>query len=186
MLYNSFYISQSIFTADFSLTICLQSSRVTGEVKNLDQNTTIQIQDKHEQDIGYMIKVLHDTLEKHANEDLRESGLTLSQLRVMSFIAKNNNQTTQKAIEAFLAVSHPTVNGLLKRLESKGMIQTEIAVNHRLTKNVVMTEKGKKECQFADSRRHEHEKMLRDCLTEEERQTLLTLLQRIYVQLAAS
>ena len=38
----------------------------------------------------------------------------------MSFIyRKENFTTTQKDLEIFLDVSHPTINGILKRLEEK-------------------------------------------------------------------
>lgn len=134
---------------------------------------------EHLNDIGYTIKILNDELEKRANEDLQKSGLTLSQMRVMAFIAQNNFQTTQKEIESHLGVSHPTVNGLLKRLESKGVITTELSVNRRLTKIVRMTEKGKDECEKAGDSRARHEYLLGKNLTAEERETLMELLNKV-------
>lgn len=45
----------------------------------------------------------------------------------MSFIyRKENFTTTQKDLEIFLDVSHPTINGILKRLEEKKFITTEM------------------------------------------------------------
>lgn len=134
----------------------------------------------HENDIGYFIKVLNDTLKKRADKDLRGDDMTLSQLRVLHFIyLQEGCQTTQKTIEDYLGVSHPTVNGLLKRLESKGRIVTEIAVNRRLTKIVRMSETGMRECKNAEEARMRHERLLSRNLTAEEKQTLLTLLQKV-------
>ena len=50
----------------------------------------------------------------------------------MSFIyRKENFTTTQKDLEIFLDVSHPTINGILKRLEEKKFITTEMTKKRR-------------------------------------------------------
>lgn len=132
-------------------------------------------------DIGYMIKILNDTLEKNANDDLRSFGLTFSQLRTLRFISVQENQeTTQKALEDFLGVSHPTINGILKRLEEKGKITTEISVNKRMTKIVRMTEKGISELEIANEGRNKQENALRNSLDAGEKETLMNLLNKLY------
>ncbi len=132
-------------------------------------------------DIGVMLKLLNDNLQRKANEDLRTDGLTLSQMRVMVFIKEQETlQTTQKELEDYLDVSHPTINGLLKRLEAKGLVTTALSTNRRLTKIVQLTERGKQECERANAHRIKHEMLLRSCLSEEERHTLITLLQKVY------
>lgn len=132
-------------------------------------------------DIGYMIKLLNDTLEKKANDDLRVFDLTFSQLRTLRFIAEQENrETTQKALEDFLGVSHPTINGILKRMEEKGKITTEISVNKRMTKTVRITEKGIRELEIANEGRNVQENMLRNSLDVGERETLMNLLNKIY------
>ena len=134
----------------------------------------------HKNDIGYMIKTINDTLEKRANTDLREHGLTFSQVRTMHYIfSQENYQTTQKKIEEFFGVSHPTINGILKRLEEKGKITTEIAVNRRLTKIVRMTEDGKEYCQNSDFQRIRHENILSKYLENNEKEILLNLLRKV-------
>ena len=133
-----------------------------------------------ENDIGYMIKNLNEILEKKANEDLRQWDLTLSQLRVMGFIiSQKQAESTQKEIEDFLQVSHPTVNGILKRLEAKGRISAELSVNRRLTKRVRLTEKGRAECGRIDASRLQHESLLASKLSDSERKTLLALLRKV-------
>ena len=102
------------------------------------------------QDIGYMIKILSESLEKKANEDLQAYGMTLSQLKALIFIyEQKDGTTTQKELEEFFKVSHPTINGILKRLEEKQMITSEVVVNRRLSKIVKITEKGKEETKRA-------------------------------------
>ena len=132
-------------------------------------------------DIGYMLKIVNDALEKKANETLRKEDLTLSQLKVLGFInTKKEGKTTQKELEDALAVSHPTINGILKRLEAKGIIVSELSVNRRMTKIVELTETGKEILKKTESHRLEHEKRLSKNLSEEEKASLLFYLKKVY------
>lgn len=132
-------------------------------------------------DIGYMLKIVNDALEKKANETLRNEDLTLSQLKVLGFInTKEEGKTTQKELEDALAVSHPTINGILKRLEAKGIIVSELSVNRRMTKIVELTETGKEILKKTESHRLEHEKRLSKNLSAEEKASLLFYLKKVY------
>ena len=132
-------------------------------------------------DIGYMLKIVNDALEKKANETLRNEDLTLSQLKVLGFInTKEEGKTTQKELEDALAVSHPTINGILKRLEAKGIIVSELSVNRRMTKIVELTEAGKEIVRKTEGHRLEHEKRLSKNLSAEEKASLLFYLKKVY------
>ena len=132
-------------------------------------------------DIGYMLKIVNDALEKKANETLRNEDLTLSQLKVLGFInTKEEGKTTQKELEDALAVSHPTINGILKRLEAKGIIVSELSVNRRMTKIVELTEAGKEIVRKTECHRLEHEKRLSKNLSAEEKASLLFYLKKVY------
>ena len=132
-------------------------------------------------DIGYMLKIVNDALEKKANETLRNEDLTLSQLKVLGFInTKEEGKTTQKELEDSLAVSHPTINGILKRLEAKGIIVSELSVNRRMTKIVELTEAGKEIVRKTECHRLEHEKRLSKNLSAEEKASLLFYLKKVY------
>lgn len=132
-------------------------------------------------DIGYMLKIVNDALEKKANETLRNEDLTLSQLKVLGFInTKKEGKTTQKELEDALAVSHPTINGILKRLEAKGIIVSELSVNRRMTKIVELTETGKEIVRKTECHRLEHEKRLSKNLSAEEKASLLFYLKKVY------
>ena len=95
-------------------------------------------------DAGFLIKQIHDALSKRFNDVLKKYDLTISQMYVLKYLRENQNKmVTQKEIEQYLEVSHPTTVGILKRLESKGFIQTEIIKEGRFSKQVVLTEKSK-------------------------------------------
>ena len=65
--------------------------------------------------IGYQFKIINDRIKARADADLKTHDLTLTQTRVLGFLAESGGQATQKEIEADLQVSHPTVVGIISR-----------------------------------------------------------------------
>ena len=85
------------------------------------------IEEIKNQDIGCLLKKVDEKLSQHVNTTLSALGITFSQLRVLNFAAESENyETTQKEIETFLVVSHPTTNGIIKRLEAKELLTTQL------------------------------------------------------------
>ena len=72
--------------------------------------------------IGYQFKIIDEKIKVRADEDLKRHDLTLMQTRVLGFLAEVGGQATQKEIEDDLEVSHPTVVGLVFRMEQKGFL----------------------------------------------------------------
>ena len=77
-------------------------------------------------DIGHLIKIVNERLKSRMDENLKQSGLTIVQAQTMHFIHIHNGSVTQKEIEEYLQVSHPTVVGILSRLERKGFLTIEV------------------------------------------------------------
>lgn len=76
-----------------------------------------------EHGIGFYMKKINDYIIADGNEYLKQYDLTLSQMHILIHIVKAENHiTTQKDIETFFKISHPTVVGLMKRLEKKSLI----------------------------------------------------------------
>ena len=95
-----------------------------------------------ERDIGYLIKNINDKLKVKADADLKQYNLTLSQSRVFAFLHNNGGQATQKEIEVFLEVSHPTVVGIVSRMEQNGHVTTWIDEQDKRNKIVKLTEQA--------------------------------------------
>lgn len=93
-------------------------------------------------EISYMIKVINDNFRSNVDAKLKTYDLTGSQGRVLHFIRKSGGVTTQKKIEDFLEVSHPTVVGLLSRMQKSGYIECGYDVEHGKNKIVRETEKA--------------------------------------------
>ena len=73
-------------------------------------------------DVGYLIKSINDKLKVRADAELKQYHLTMSQSRVLVYLRSRGGQATQKEIETFLDVAHPTVVGLVSRMEQNGYV----------------------------------------------------------------
>ncbi len=93
-------------------------------------------------DIGYLIKNINDKLKIKADADLKHYNLTLAQSRVFAFLYSNGGQATQKEIEVFLEVSHPTVVGIVSRMEQNGHVVSWIDEQDKRNKIVKLTEQA--------------------------------------------
>lgn len=94
-----------------------------------------------EQTIGYLLKRISDRLKVNADANLKELGITLTQAQILAIVKQAGGQTTQKEVERALRVSHPTVVGVVARLEQGGFLDTWPANDNR-NKMVRLTAKA--------------------------------------------
>lgn len=131
-------------------------------------------------DVGYLIKNINDKLKVRADADLKSYNLTFSQSRVLAFLNEKGGEATQKEIEVFLEVSHPTVVGIISRMEQNGFLTTEINCNDRRNKVVMLTEKAKGIGADLEKHMSENEKNLLARLSADESEQLKKLLLTVY------
>lgn len=93
-------------------------------------------------EIGYLMKVITDKIRVKGDKDLKSQNLTLAQSRVLAYLLENGEKATQKEIEDFLEVAHPTVVGIITRMKENGYVETEIDPQNRRNKIVSLTEKA--------------------------------------------
>jgi len=127
--------------------------------------------------IGYLIKLINDRLKAKADADLKSEHLTLSQSRVLAFLEHKDGQTTQKEIESYLEVSHPTVVGLISRMEQNGFVACCLDPSDHRNKIVKLTRKAEKAGKSMEKLIGQHEEMLLKSMTQEERKELQRLLE---------
>ena len=72
--------------------------------------------------IGCLLKMITDKIKIQADANLAQHDQTLTQSRVLVYLDQHGSQATQKEIESFLQVSHPTVAGVIGRMEQKGFV----------------------------------------------------------------
>lgn len=133
-----------------------------------------------QKDVGCLIKNINYRLKTKADADLKHSKLTLAQSQVLAFLASQGGQATQKEIEVFLEVSHPTVVGIISRMEQNGHLRCWIDKNDKRNKIVVMTEQAKALGDEMKQRVAANERRLLASLSEEEIAQLKQMLLTIY------
>lgn len=134
--------------------------------------------------IGYLIKSINDKIKVHADADLKSHNLTLTQSRVLIYLqSRDDEKATQKEIEDFLSVSHPTVVGLVSRMEKNGFLTTWLDTDDRRNKVVKLTDMAKKTGKNMDSVVGSMEEKMLATLSEMQISQLTETLETIYKNL---
>lgn len=133
-----------------------------------------------QKDIGYLIKNINDKLKVKADADLKHSNLTLAQSRVLAFLDSRGGQATQKEIEVYLEVSHPTVVGIISRMEKNGHLRCRVDETDKRNKIVALTEQAKALGEEMEQRISANEKTLLASLSETDIKKLKKMLLIIY------
>lgn len=131
---------------------------------------------KPNKDVGYLIKNINDKLKIKADADLKRYHLTFTQSRVFAFLQENGGQATQKEIELFLEVSHPTVVGIVSRMEQNGYVITWIDSKDKRNKNVKLTKQAEEIGVDMEQNMLKNEKMLLAPLTDQDAEKLKEML----------
>lgn len=126
-------------------------------------------------DVGYLIKSINDKLRVRADAELKQYHLTMSQSRVLVYLRSQGGQATQKEIETFLDVAHPTVVGLVSRMEQNGYVTCWPCEDGR-NKYVKLTPQAEAIDKDMQENMHTNEEMLLAPLSPEERERLRDLL----------
>ena len=92
--------------------------------------------------IGYWFKTISDKMKASADADLKRHGLTFAQARVIGLLEQTGGEATQKEIENDLQVSHPTIVGVVSRMEQNGFLTTYVDPDDRRNKRVKLTPKA--------------------------------------------
>lgn len=130
---------------------------------------------------GFYIKRISDYIETDANRALEQYGITCSQARVLSFLLKSQDKVTiQKDIENYLEIKHPTVIGILQRMEAKGIIMSEVDPQDKRQRIITLTDSAfELEKRIADHVEDAEQRMA-EGMTKEELETIKQLLYKVY------
>jgi len=132
-------------------------------------------------DIFPWVKLISDYIEKAANQHLKPFNLTLSQIRILNFLRERKGEkTSQKDIEDYFEVTHPTVIGILKRLERKGFVTSEFDSEDKRVKNIYLTENEDSVYNAMDDFKKTTEQKLLQGLTTVQIQEVRSLLKSFY------
>jgi len=106
----------------------------------------------HEDDLIFthtiiLLNAISNLTNAKIDRALKDSGLSGTALQVMGLVTranKLNQKIYSKDLEKSLHVSNPTMSGVLKRLEQKGLIERRESGGDARSKEILLTEAGDK------------------------------------------
>ena len=116
-----------------------------------------------------------------ANMDARVSryDVTPAQTHVLLYLQQHGGRVPQHELAEFLRVKPSTVHGVLDRMEEKGLVRRSVSGSDARRRLITLTEKGaEQQALFQQSFLDVEEAMVRG-FTQEERETLCALLDRV-------
>lgn len=127
--------------------------------------------------IGYCSNLCKMNMEKI----MSDYGMTQSQTHVMIYLAKRSaeGEVTQSDIERTFRIRAPTVNGIVKRLEEKGLITRGTGASDARCRSIKLTEKGSEMYEIFRHGARESERRITRGMTKEEKDTLVALMRRV-------
>ena len=97
--------------------------------------------------LGHRVRILSQAIRQAIDRKLCDLDLTGQQSFIIRYLSERQGEVVYpKDIERRFNLTHPTVSGLLQRLESKGFLTCEPDPDDRRYKRIVLTEKAA-ECQ---------------------------------------
>ena len=129
--------------------------------------------------LGHRVRILSQAIRQAIDRKLCDLDLTGQQSFIIRYLSERQGEVVYpKDIEQRFRLTHPTVSGLLARLEAKGFITCTPDPDDRRCKRVAETEKAE-QCHrgIHDTFRALEQQTLRG-FTAEETATLLALLDR--------
>ena len=111
----------------------------------------------------------------HALETME---LTAAQGHIMAYLAHAKQPPCPRDLESEFQLTHPTVSGLLSRLEQKGFIVLRTDPEDRRVKRIHVLEKGKQCHALMHATILKNEQRMVEGFTPEEQELFLDLLQR--------
>ncbi len=116
-----------------------------------------------------------------ANMDARVSryDVTPAQTHVLLYLQQHGGRVPQHELTEFLRVKPSTVNGVLDRMEEKGLVRRSVSGRDARRRLITLTDKGaEQQALFQQSFLDVEGAMVRG-FTQEERETLCALLDRV-------
>lgn len=131
--------------------------------------------DRH---FGHYVRILHWCTDQRMTSALTEVELTASQGPILGYIAHRKTAPCSRDIEEEFHLTHPTVSGLLSRLEKKEFIEFLPDKADRRCKRICLRPKGKEFIEAIHRTIKETEVQMVQDFTEEEKELFYSFLSR--------
>ena len=127
---------------------------------------------------GHYVRILHWCTDQRMTAALMQMDLTASQGPILGFIAHRQTPPCARDIEEEFRLSHPTVSGLLSRLEKKGFIELFPDETDRRCKRLRLLPRGEECLAIIRQTIDQNEIQLVEGFTDEEKDLFFNFLNR--------
>lgn len=128
---------------------------------------------------GRKIKALNRAFHQAANASFASLELTCTQGMFLTYLDHHRDTPVYpKDLEQFFELSHPTVSGLLGRMEAKGFVSIAPDANDRRCKRIALTKKAHDAIRRGLAQMEQLDEQLVSGFTEEEKAQFWSLLCR--------
>lgn len=127
---------------------------------------------------GHLARVLHACTDQTMTAALAQMELTAAQSHILCYITYRKNPPCARDIEEAFQLSHPTVSGILSRLEQKEFIEMRPDALDRRCKRIYIREKGLEVDEIMHQTVRSTEERMVQGFTEEEKAQFTDLLCR--------
>ena len=131
----------------------------------------------------YLSMANHMMVQKKLMEQLKDTGLTLGQPKVLDYL-KDHDGASQKEIAAGCLIEAGSLTSILNRMEEKGLIERKMLNGNRRTFHIFMPESGKKNQKLVEETFEKIEETALNNVSEEEQKVFMEIFLRIYRNLA--
>ena len=131
----------------------------------------------------YLSMINHMIVQKKLMEQLKDTGLTLGQPKVLDYL-KDHDGASQKEIAAGCLIEAGSLTSILNRMEEKGLLERKMLNGNRRTFHIFMTESGKKNQKLVEETFEKIEETALNNVSEEEQKVFMEIFLRIYRNLA--
>lgn len=127
---------------------------------------------------GHYFRVLHWCTDQMMTDSLSKIGLTSAQGHIMCFLLHQPAPPCPRDVEEALQLSHPTVSGILSRLEEKVFIEIRPDPEDRRCKRIYVLPRGQEFASLMHQNIQTIETRIVDGFSEAEQQQFIRLLNR--------
>lgn len=128
--------------------------------------------------VGHQFKLLNVFMEQIMNREMTKLDLTAAQSHIIGYLTHRKDVPCARDLEEFFRLSHPTVSGLLSRMEAKGFIEMRPDPEDRRIKRIYPLEKGLACSMRIKQLIDENERLIVEGFTPEEQALFADFLQR--------
>lgn len=133
--------------------------------------------------LHYLIMANQMLVQKALLEQLKDTGLTIGQPKILDYL-KEHNGSNQKEIAKACFLEAGSLTTILNKMEEKGLIERKILNGNRRSFHIYLTAEGKEKQQLVEKAFSEIEKKALADIQEEELEQFMSVYARIYANLS--